>query len=233
MAQGTVIRIVSWNVHGFVDRRGRFSPEASLRVLEELEPDIVALQEVEDRRWRGQQSLHWLADRGGWNAWVGSTLLRGDSRYGNAILANFPATRLTHHDLTVHGSKSEPRGLIEIEFSHRRGPLRLLATHLGLGRRERQLQLKRLLRVLGEPVSGRVDVLAGDFNEWLMASKLLTKIHAAFDVGTRGRTFPARRPLFALDRIWIRPGSRFSGSRVARLTGGESDHLPTIIELTE
>ena len=228
-----MIRIVSWNIHGFVDRRGRFSPEPALQVLERLAPDIVALQEVEDRSWQGGQSLQWLAERGGWDVWAGPTLLRGESRYGNAVLARLSATRIARHELTVLSSDSEPRGLMEIEFEHRSGPLRVLATHLGLKRWERQIQIERLLGVLGDRVPERVDLLAGDFNEWLPTAGCLKRIDAEFDCRTRGATYPARRPLFALDRIWIRPGHRFSGSGIARLSNGESDHRPTRRELSD
>lgn len=222
-------RLVSWNVHGFVDRRGRFSPEPALRVLEQLEPDLVALQEVEDRDWQQRPALQWLAERGGWHAYAGPTLARADADYGNAVLARSPAVRLERHDLTVPGT--EPRGLIDLEFDHGDGRLRLLATHLGLRRSERSQQIDRLLGVLGPAAPGRIDVLAGDLNEWIPRSRLLARIHAAFGTRTVGATFPAGRPVFALDRVWARPADAVVDSRIARLAQGESDHLPVVVEL--
>ncbi len=225
------MRVVSWNVHGFVDRLGRFSPEPALRVLERLAPDVVALQEVEDRSWQQQPALQWLAARGGWLAFAGPTLARGDADYGNVVMARTSAARLARHDLTVPGT--EPRGLIDVEFDVDAGRFRLLATHLGLTRRERVQQVDRLLGVLGTADPGRIDVLAGDFNEWVPRSRLLARLNAVFGMRTRGATFPAHRPLFALDRIWVRPASAVINSRIVRLTGGESDHLPVVIELAD
>lgn len=224
-----MIHFVSWNVHGFVDARGRFSPEPVLRVLEKLDADVVALQEVEDRHWQGRQALEWIAERGGWHAWAGPTMLRGDFHYGNAVLSRRRAIRVRQHELGVTGL--EPRGLLEVELEHGACDLRVLATHLGLKRAERRRQVDRVMGIAGGPRAGRVDVLAGDFNEWLPHSTLLTRLRRAFPAGTRGATFPAHRPLLALDRIWARPAQVLAGFRVHRLARGESDHLPVFASL--
>lgn len=221
-----MIHVVTWNVHGFVDASGKFSPEPVLRVLESMDSDLVALQEVEDRRWQGRHALDWLADRGGWHAWAGPTLMRGDVHYGNAVLSRQPAVSVRRHELGATGA--EPRGLLEVEFEHGPGRLRLLATHLGLKRAERRRQVDRLLEVAGPAAEGRVDVLAGDFNEWLPRSGLLARLRGTFPAVTRGPTFPAHRPMFGLDRVWVRPAGALAGFSVCRLGRGESDHLPVI-----
>jgi len=224
-----VTRIVSWNVHGFVDARGRFSPEPALRVLESLDADLVALQEVEDRRWAGRHALDWLADRGGWRALAGPTLLRGDFHYGNAVLSRLAPVKVRRHDISVRGL--EPRGVVDAEFAHGGARVRLLATHLGLRRAERRHQVDALLDIAGPVQDGRIDVLAGDFNEWLPRSRLVNRIRAAFPGGTRGATFPAHRPMLSLDRLWVRPSAALAGFEIRRLADGESDHLPVVATL--
>ena len=224
-----MIRVVSWNVHGFVDATGRFSPEPALRVLESLDADLVALQEVEDRRWAGRQALDWLADRGGWRALAGPTLLRGDCQYGNAVLSRLPPVAVRHHDIAVRGL--EPRGVVDAHFEYEDLRLRLLATHLGLRRAERRRQVDALLGLAGPGQAGRVDVLAGDFNEWLPRSGLLNRLRAAFPAVTRGATFPAHRPLCSLDRVWVRPPRALAGFEILRLAACESDHLPVVVTL--
>ena len=224
-------RVVSWNLHGFVSASGRFSPEPVLRVLERLAPDVVALQEVEDREWQGIPALDWLANRGGWQAWAGPTLMRGDARYGNAVMSRTPAISLRRHALTV-ARGSEPRGLLDVEFPHGDGSLRVMATHLGLRRGDRWRQVDEILSIAGTAEPGRIDLLAGDFNEWLPGSRLLSPLEAAFEACSTGRTFPARWPLLALDRIYMRPVRLLRGFQVERLPGGESDHLPVVGTLT-
>ena len=48
------------------------------------------------------------------------------------------------------------------------------------------------------------------------------------------RTFPCRRPIFALDRLWLQPRSALLGVRVVgtRLARAASDHLPLRAEIT-
>lgn len=222
--------VVSWNVHGFVARGGGFSPEPALRVLERLAPDVVALQEVEDRVWQGMPALDWLANRGGWQAWAGPTLMRGEARYGNAILARGPALAVRRHDLAVTAGM-EPRGVLDVVFAHGEGSLRVMATHLGLARGDRRRQVEQLLSILGPAEAGRIDLLAGDFNEWLPRSRLMAQVEARFEAATTGRTFPARWPMFALDRIYLRPTRMMQDFRVEPLPAGESDHLPILATL--
>jgi endonuclease/exonuclease/phosphatase family metal-dependent hydrolase len=221
-----MIHVVTWNVHGFVDATGRFSPEPALRKLGTVDADIVALQEVEDRQWKGRHALNWLAEQGGWHAWAGPTLMRGDSHYGNAVLSRRPALSVRRHDISVSGV--EPRGVLEVEFAHAGGRLRLMATHLGLKRAERRRQLERIMEIAGPPRPGRIDVLAGDFNEWLPRWGLFGRLRRGFPAGTRGASFPAHRPMLALDRIWVRPAHAFGGFEILRLARGESDHRPVV-----
>jgi endonuclease/exonuclease/phosphatase family metal-dependent hydrolase len=227
-----MIRVVSWNVHGFTDGRRRFSPEPALRILASLDPDVVALQEVEDRRWAASSALDWLAGQGGWSAWHAETLVRRGHSYGNAILSRLPVSRVVRHNLSVPGC--EPRGALEVDFeataSDGTPAWRLVSAHLGLRRRERRLQVIRLLSMLGPP-GEHMDVLTGDLNEWRIGGRLLAGLDEAFGHDSRLRTFPAWRPVLPLDRIWVRPRHRLSIARVERDIRGASDHLPLVADI--
>jgi endonuclease/exonuclease/phosphatase family metal-dependent hydrolase len=71
-------------------------------------------------------------------------------------------------------------------------------------------------------------VLLGDLNEWLLWGRPLRWLNRHFASTANPRTYPARFPLFALDRIWARPRTLLRSvethtSPLARLA---SDHLP-------
>jgi endonuclease/exonuclease/phosphatase family metal-dependent hydrolase len=58
-------------------------------------------------------------------------------------------------------------------------------------------------------------------------------LHDHFSATPAPRTFPAGRPMFALDRVWVRPRSyllsvRAHASELSRLA---SDHLPIVARL--
>lgn len=223
-------RIVSYNVHACVGTDGRFDPDRILYVLEALGADFVALQEFEDRpHANGTLSEH-FADRLGMHPYAGPTLRRKDAPYGNLMLASRKASRIRTHDLSEPGA--EPRGAIEATFDVGDRRLRFFATHLGLRATERRRQVIRLLEIVSATESD-ITVLAGDVNEWRPGAFTLRALARAFDFRTRSRTFPARVPALALDRIYVSPGTRVIGHYVDRSQRSRraSDHLPLVCDL--
>ena len=78
-------------------------------------------------------------------------------------------------------------------------------------------------------------VLLGDLNEWFLWGRPLRWLHARFGHAPAPPSFPARRPLLALDRIWVEPRPilrelRAHASPLARVA---SDHVPlrAVLEL--
>ncbi len=225
-----VIRIVSYNVHACVGRDRRFAPDRIAALLEELDADFLALQEVEDRPYRETTVTDYLADRLGMHAHRGATLNRGDARYGNLLLAREAAVAHRLHDLSV-GSR-EPRGAIEADFVVGGRTLKIFVTHLGLGAGERARQVRRLLSAVDRDEAD-VRVLAGDINEWrprAAASRLLTR---SLGPTPGPRTFPARAPVFALDRLYVTPQEVVARLRAVRTPASRqaSDHLPLVADL--
>jgi endonuclease/exonuclease/phosphatase family metal-dependent hydrolase len=120
----------------------------------------------------------------------------------------------------------EPRGHPEGQ------PLRVIATHLGLRPAERRQQIQALLSALDPGIPGPT-VLMGDLNEWFMWGRPLRRLHAHFGATPAPRTFPAHRPLFALDRIWVKPLHCLQRIAVhdSPLAREASDHLPLVAQL--
>lgn len=221
--------LASYNVHRCVGLDGRLDPGRIARVIRELDADVVALQELEERDG-SEQALGALARAAGYEVFAGPTLEREDGRYGNVVLTRLPARPLARHDLSVAGR--EPRGALELAVRGPAGDLRLVATHLGLGRRERRSQIRRLLALL-ESTSDAPLALLGDMNEWLPLGRSLRSLQRRLGPCPALPTFPALRPVLALDRIWVLPASVVVRRRVHRsaLARRASDHLPITVEL--
>ncbi len=105
--------------------------------------------------------------------------------------------------------------------------MRVVATHLGLRPGERRAQIRRLL-ALFEPDYAGPGVLLGDLNEWLLWGRPLRWLQRHFASSAHPRTYPARFPLFALDRIWARPDTLLHSidTHASPLARMASDHLP-------
>jgi endonuclease/exonuclease/phosphatase family metal-dependent hydrolase len=224
------LTVATYNVHRCVGRDGQRNTARVLGVLRELDADVVALQELE---WRPAAALDLLADFAhalGCQGIAGPTLLKSDGHYGNAVLTRLPVRTVDRVDLSVPGR--EPRGALDLMLEAPRGALRVIATHLGLAPAERRHQIRRILAMLA-PVRPEPVVLMGDLNEWFLWGRPLRWLRAHFGRAPAPATFPARRPFFALDRIWVEPRNLRTGLAVhsTALARSASDHLPVRMTL--
>jgi endonuclease/exonuclease/phosphatase family metal-dependent hydrolase len=223
------ISVATYNVHGCVGADGRFDPGRVLRVLRALDADVIALQEL---RWRPDEALHVLADLAGrmeYTALAGSTLMRPDGHYGNALLTRLPVLATLQVDLSVPGR--EPRGALQATLRAGAGTLDVIATHLGLGPGERRTQMRHVLGLVN--ACAKPVVLMGDLNEWFLWGRPLRRLHRYFKATPSVATFPAMLPLLALDRVWTHPRSLLKRIRVhtSPLARVASDHLPLVATL--
>ena len=216
-------------MHACVGRDGREDPQRIMAVLRTCNADLVALQEVEQRN--APDDLARLARQLGYQPVAGPTWHRGPVPFGNLLLSRLPVQGVRRHDLSTPAR--EQRGAIEA-FVPNDGGVRLIATHLGLSGAERRRQFARLLALLEEPTAAAVTVLAGDFNAWSGIGHPLARIARRFGAAlTRHRTFPAHRPLLALDRLLVRPAGalRYAETIKAPPARDASDHLPVVAEI--
>lgn len=218
------LTLASYNIHGGIGGDGHFVPQRIVGVLAELGADIVALQEVESRA-TGFDMLEYLARATGLQPIAGPTLLSAAGDYGNGLLTAHPVVTVRRLDLSLPGR--EPRGAIDAELDIDGAPLRVIATHLGLRPGERRRQVRRLLAAF-EQDRAIPTVFMGDLNEWFLIGRPLRWLHRHFEQTPAPASFPARLPLLALDRLWVKPRHMLERvwvhrSGLARLA---SDHLP-------
>lgn len=219
--------VASYNIHRCIGLDGRNDPERVARVINEMGPDIIGLQEVESRfgSTLDIHQLNYLAEETGLQAVAGSTILREDSHYGNALLTRHRVCEVRTIDVSIAGF--EPRGILDVDLEVHGRQLRVLVTHFGLGSRERRRQTRLLLDAVAahpdEPV-----VVVSDFNEWFPWRKSLRWMHARLGRAPSPRTFPAPWPVMALDRVWVAPSENLVGVEAYRsaLSRVASDHLP-------
>lgn len=220
------VMVATWNIHGAVGHDGCFDPARIAGVLQELNADIVALQEVPLGGQNWPNVLHGLESALGQVGVAGPTVNISGRLFGNAILSRYPILNTRRIDISF-GSR-EPRGALDADIYCHGYRLRVVATHLGLRAAERNAQVQRLLQnfdTAAMPV-----MLMGDVNEWFVWGKPLRHLISHFQSVPAPATFPSIFPLFALDRIWIRPRHRLVRVRVHRssLARKASDHLPLL-----
>ncbi|HTM12784.1 MAG TPA: endonuclease/exonuclease/phosphatase family protein [Bryobacteraceae bacterium] len=232
-------RIATYNIHKGRGMDGRVRIERILRVLREVEADIVTLQEVinhEERSPEEHQACY-LAEKLGYFYSMGATRKHRDGVYGNVTLSRWKFDLSRHIDLSVAGR--EPRGALRTDIRVGDEILHVFNVHLGTAVRERRAQARlidqHLLKALD--VAGH-RIVMGDFNDWnhgLVTKTLSSEFHLT-DLAAhlpRTRTYPALLPLVHLDHIYLDHELRIDTARFHRnrLSLMASDHLPLVAEV--
>jgi endonuclease/exonuclease/phosphatase family metal-dependent hydrolase len=220
----TDIRVLTWNVHGGVGLDGVRDFSRIVDHVVSINPDIVALQEVDGRARGGRaKPMQILEDRLGQRGVSAATLTAEDGDYGQVLVSRWALTDVETLDLSIAGY--EPRRAIAATARTPDGDLRILATHLGLRFGERKRQVATLCEAAGD---SRPAVLMGDFNDWMRYRSAQSRLEIVFPASTRIRTFPARAPLLALDRIFCRPADLLVRAQAVTSAPLLSDHLPLL-----
>lgn len=225
---GDGLLFASYNIHKAVGRDRRFDPDRIIAVLKEIDADVVALQEA-DQRFGARAGLleletlmretgltpvkvHESGPRHGW--------------HGNVVLIRRGGATATTQ-IVLPGL--EPRGALIVDLDLPCGCVRVVAAHLGLLRRSRSRQIEKLMTAAHDG-DERPIVLMGDFNEWRVGRRSsLQGLAPHFGpVQASVPSFPARFPVLALDRIVTYPPELIATVSVhdTPLARVASDHLP-------
>jgi endonuclease/exonuclease/phosphatase family metal-dependent hydrolase len=224
------VLIATYNVHRCVGSDGRHDAARVAAVLREIDADVVGLQEVDAHPHveGALDQVDYLAGATGRAGIAGPVLRSHAAHFGNALLTRHPVQTVRAIDLSIGGR--EPRGALDVILDVKGVPWRVVVTHLGLSGAERRRQAARLLDVLDDPPADAAGtILLGDLNEWLGPARMLRRLGRAFG-GARVRSFPARMPILALDRVLVRPPHAVSLLRAhsSPLARRASDHLPVV-----
>jgi len=237
-------RIVTYNVHRCVGNDRRLDVGRVADVLAGLEPDIVALQELDVGRARtgGVDQAQEIARRLHMSWRFHPAVIVEGERYGDAILTRHPEKLIQAAPLPGYERlpQLEPRGAVWVEVEIDGRPLQVINTHLGLVPREQQIQARWLAGPswLEHPRCTGPKILLGDFNATgtsVVYRTLTAKLQPARRLSPRRSptsTFPSPLPVLRIDHLFVSPEVRIAnvfapfepGTRIA------SDHLPLVMD---
>jgi endonuclease/exonuclease/phosphatase family metal-dependent hydrolase len=233
-------RVATYNIHKCQGLDGRVSPERIVKVLREVNADVIALQEVLAIRGRGSEhdQAHFIAEALGMEYRLGENRRLRGGAYGNLVLTRWPAVAAVNHDISIEGREQRGCLRVDIRLPHNR-VLHVYNVHLGTSFSERQQQARRLLdrSLLHSDDHDGPRVLLGDFNEWTrgLASRLLAKHFQSADMRLalgRKRTYPGVLPFLHLDHIYYDKTLELEAAQLhrSRTVLVASDHLPIVAE---
>jgi endonuclease/exonuclease/phosphatase family metal-dependent hydrolase len=229
---GQEITVASYNVHRWTGHNGRARPDAARAafVISEIDADVIALQEVL-RPYQGTDPLEGLCNGLGLHLAFAATRMHKRGELGNAILSRFPITAISVLDISL--SRLERRGALAAQFSGPGGQqVGVVATHLSLVDRTRQRQVRMLLE--HPQLNAGPAVLVGDLNAWRRCKgtqSLEATLHQHNNVKWPS-TFPAAKPMLALDRIYAKSADVLEVSvHDTPASRRASDHLPVLARI--
>ncbi len=237
-------RIVTYNVHRCVGNDRRLDVGRIVDVLARLEPDVVALQELDVGRARtgGVDQAHQIADRLKMVSHFHPAMKVEEELYGDAILTSLPERLIQVGPLPGYSriAMLEPRGALWVEVDVAGRPVQILNTHLGLVPREQQIQAEFLAGPswLAHPRCAGARILLGDFNATatsVVYRTLVAQLSPARGLSPRKSptsTFPSQLPVLRIDHVFVSPEIRVTDvfAPFDPLTRAASDHLPLVMD---
>lgn len=211
--QNLRLRILSYNIHHAEGVDGKLDVPRIAQVILSVDPDLVALQEVDKntiRTGKVNQDIE-LSRLTKMNSVFGSNITFQGGQYGNAILSKFPIIK-NKNFLLPNVDSGEQRGLLQsqIQISNKENVL-FFSTHLDHRRSdtERLASAKAINQIISLDNKSPA-ILAGDFNDvpesptlkelgklWLRTNKKILK------------TIPASKPSRQIDYIFVQPKERW------------------------
>ena len=224
-AEPSLIRAATYNIHSCIGMDRRSDPDRVLRVIDAINPDILALQEV--RAYSPDlDQFEMFHRRLNMEPVFGQTFRARRFGFGNGLYVRGSIVKKRIVNLAI--PPYEERCAIDAVVDVRGQRLRVIAAHLGLRPAERGRQIELLRDALThEPED--LTLVMGDLNVFGPERRRLMKIGAPISL-QRVRTFPAPRPLLALDRLWSIPFDHLESLEAFSTDGARwaSDHLPLV-----
>ncbi|MDH3584393.1 MAG: endonuclease/exonuclease/phosphatase family protein [Phycisphaerae bacterium] len=231
------LRVLTYNIHHGQGTDGRFDLPRLAAVIRALQPDLVALQEV-DRKTRRAGGVDQAAELGrltGMHARFGKAMDYSGGGYGEAILSRFKV--LEARTIPLPADRGfEPRAALAVRVQPPGLPaLWFAGTHLDhtADDRQRLMQVDALVKALVRELP-EATILAGDLNADA-DSRPIGRLRAHFRDAADSRpqpTWPADQPRTRIDWVLLRPlgAWRVVEARVIEETVA-SDHRPLLVEL--
>jgi endonuclease/exonuclease/phosphatase family metal-dependent hydrolase len=235
---GLSIRVLTYNIHHGRGTDDQIDLVRIAKVIKSARPDIVALQEVDNKTLRSgrvDQTAE-LARLVGMDGKFVHQIDYEGGQYGQAILSRFPISNLEVHWLP--GTPDRERriaGAASIRIGERN--LIFVTTHLHHANQTfRQRQAEQLSEIFAaDDAKQQTVILAGDLNA-TPESAPLQAFEKRWTSVTAGRTdaltFPASAPARQLDYILAFPKTRFDVIDASVIDESiASDHRPLVVEL--
>ena len=230
-----VLKILTYNIYHGATMKGDFDLDLIANVIQEKNPDLVALQEVDYKTNRAHKmdlALE-LAERTDMIPLFGRAMFYDDGEYGEAILSKYTFQETINHSLPYTEGK-EPRAALQAIIELPSGDeISFIGTHLDHTRdqKNRTMQSKEINKIFSK--DDRPAILAGDLNA-IPGSKTINILKKQWVPVFKQNipTYPSDKPVKKLDYIMFKPAKNWQiVSKAVIKEKVASDHFAVYAEL--
>ena len=230
------VTVLTYNIYHGEDANGGSNLDAVAGIINSLEPDLVALQEVDNKtgRAKGLDLTAELKKRTGMHGIFGKAMDYDGGGYGEAVLSRYAFIETKNNPLP-HTAKAEPRAALEVRIELPGGTkIAFVGTHLDHQRDQgnRMMQAKRIVELYENyelPI-----ILAGDLNA-TPGSDPVNLLSGQWPYAWQDNpkpTHPSVKPARKIDYIMYKPKDRWKVVEVKVIDEKvASDHCPVLAVL--
>lgn len=205
------VRVLSFNILHGATTKGDFDLDKIASIIEQSNPDLVALQEVDFKTRRAKN--YDLATELGWRTKMaplfGQAMPYDGGAYGEGILSKMPIIASRNVPLP-HSPGNEPRAALEVLVKLASGDtISFIGTHLEHQKnsRDRIEQVRKINEVFA--VQKYPSILAGDLNATPESEPIALLKEYWTDGSGNHLTYPSDKPRQKIDYIMYRPEARW------------------------
>ena len=225
-ASAQKVRVMSYNVKNGYGMDKIKSIERCAKIVKEVEPDVVAVQELDSCTSRNKfYVLGKMAEAAGdYYAYFSPSIPYRGGKYGIGVLSKKPALSVDYHPLPC---RKEPRSLIVVEFKK----YYLLCTHLSLNEEDRITSVE-IIRDVVSKLKNKPVFIAGDMNARPTSKPVMAFKEFCQVLSNENKfTIPSTGPRACIDYIFGANGSFKVLNEQVIYDCIYSDHLPLWVDV--
>ncbi|WP_421810406.1 endonuclease/exonuclease/phosphatase family protein [Flagellimonas sp.] len=212
--QNPIVRVLTFNILHGATTKGDFNLDVLAKVIQDANPDFVALQEVDFKTNRAKK--YDLVTELGWRSKLvplfGKAMPYDGGEYGEGVLSKYSFLS-TRNIALPHSPENEPRAALEVVATLPSGDtVAFVGTHLDhlKDATDRIAQVKRINTVFSK--NRYPTILAGDLNDvpGSVPISVLEEVWAAsYDSNNIAFTYPSDKPEKKIDYVMFFPKNRW------------------------
>jgi endonuclease/exonuclease/phosphatase family metal-dependent hydrolase len=227
------LKVATYNIRKCVGLDQKRNPDRILKVLNEIDADVITLQEA-DRRFGSRESClpaSLIESETPWHPVPFNIRPGSIGWHGNAILVRKGIEANHAHPLDL--PMLEPRGAVEAHCTLEGRQFRIIGVHLDLSGLWRRRQVRAILAHIDATPLYLPTIIMGDFNQWSDRGALSEFAFHHHRIIKTPKSFHSSRPVAHLDRIIVSHDISVEGQgvHISALSQRASDHLPIWAQL--